>query len=147
MNNTEEIFNTKKDVCNYVAMLKKMAMADGYADASENTYIADTVKAYAVVFDFESPEELSKQAELIQESELELWLDNLSGKAKRNLVKDLIALAICNKEYADKELDMVKKISARLGVSEKIVQQMTGTLELLVTATEKLQNIVDNGEV
>lgn len=121
--------------------------ADGVVDKSENKYITDTINVYSSILDFDSPEELRAEAKKIETSEIETWKAQLSPLVKWHLLKDMIALAMCDLEYSNVEREMIKNTAKELNISEELCNAMTVSLQVIMDESIKLQNMIADGVV
>lgn len=147
MIDTGVMLDSKQDVCYYVKMLDKLASADGVVEEVENKYITTTINLYANIFQFESAAELREQAKQISDEAVDDWKKTLSAPMKRNLLKDMIALSMCDQDYSEAELAMVKKVASDLEINSDLVNKITASLKVLLEEGTKLQKMITDDEV
>ena len=142
------MFADEKDIVMHIAVLLRIAMADGKFLDAEKTFITNAASLYASTcgtktFDKMVDESIANTPKSV----LDDWMLSLVKRPveARNLVKDMVALGCVDGEYCESERKEVREIATILNVSNVVVEAIETLLLNLIKATHDIQTIIEYG--
>ena len=142
------MFRDARDVVMHIAVLLRIAMADGKFLDAEKTFITNAASLYASTCGTKTFDKMVDDCIAnLPKSALDGWMMSLEKRPveARNLVKDMIALGCVDGEYCEEERKEVHEIATKLNVPNVVVEAIETLLLNLIKATQDLQIIIECG--
>lgn len=139
------IFKTKKQMYNYLAMLKSVAMADNQYSACEDEFIRGvltTLKSHYpqeevdVLFDAKKWDRVGMINKVFGED----------TKIAREVLLNCIIVAHIDGTYSKSEKGLVEKYAEELNVDISVVRQMEKLIRKQFQANLELQAVIEGGK-
>ena len=149
MQSATMIFQSEKDIVMHIAVLVRIAMADGKFLDSEKTFITNTASLYAGTYGTKPFEKMvDENISDLPKSAVDDWLMVIAQQPSeaRNLIKDMIVLGHIDGDYCEKERNAVIDMAARLQITQDVVEKIEVSLLNLIMATKTLQSIIETGK-
>lgn len=141
---TVPLFDTDRDVLMHIAVLMRMAMADGRFLPSEQQYIEDTAEVYAQMYAGSSFGDLAERAGQVSKQDQEDWCKSLASRPvkAKNLVKDLVTLGNIDGDFCLEERNLVYEISASFGLDKSIVDDIVRAVLDVMASSLRLNALI-----
>lgn len=141
---TVPLFDNDCDVLMHIAVLMRLAMADGRFLPSERKYIEDLAEVYAQTHTSCSFERLTERIGQLSEHDQTDWCKSLASRPvkAKNLVKDLVTLGNIDGDFCLEERNLVYEISASFGLDKSTVDDIARAVLDVMASSLRLNALI-----
>lgn len=142
---TVPIFNEEHDIVMHIAVLVRIAMADGKFLEPEQVFITNLANQYSSAYGTKSFDQMVDECvSKLPKDVVDEWMRNLASRptAARHLVKDMISLGCVDGEFSASERELVVSHAKMLGVSGDVVASIERHLVSLITTLNALNELL-----
>jgi len=141
------LFEDVDDIRMHIALLVRIASADGVFHPAERRFVETIADGYAKAFGGNPFAVMEQTLSEVDADALNAWMAGISEKPRmaRNLIKDMISLGYVDGRYCDKENSAVADAAKRLGVEATIVERIEKAVMGAVAAMADLSRCVNEG--
>lgn len=150
MVNPSQIFLEEKDIVMHIAVLMRIAMADGRFLDSEKMFLESVASSYTKAYGTRSFDNMVDDVITnLPVSAIDVWLKATSDRPSqaRLLIKDMIALGYVDNDFCKAEREVVDKYAELLNVPKEIVDVFDKCISILVKATNELHEVLEISQV
>ena len=139
------IFESENDIVMHIAVLVRIAMADGKLLDSEKKFMTNTAILYAKAFGTKSFEAMVDECIAgLAKTAVDDWLSIVATHPSeaRNLIKDMVALGYVDGDFCSNERDVVYAYSDKLNVPRKVVDEIDLHVFNLIQESKALNQLI-----